>query len=176
MVVWALLSGCPPEAAAREVNSSISQEHQIKAAMVFNLAKFVEWPQNCFSSDAAPLVLCILDREPLAPAMESLAGKSIQGRTLVVKRSSRVEDLKKGHIFFCGFPHDQNLPQILASLASLPILTVTDDMENLARYPGIINLMVVEDRIRFEINLGGARKAGLKISSHLLKLALRVTH
>lgn len=174
IAIGALLSGSPPEAAAREVNSFIPQEHQIKAAVVFNFAKFVEWPQTSFPDDGAPLVLGILDQEPLARAMEGLAGKSVQGRKLVVKRSNQIEDLKKCHIFFCGSPNFRDLPQILASLKSLPVLTITDDMENLERYPGIINLRVVEDRIRFEINLAEARNAGLKISSHLLKLALRV--
>ena len=150
------------------------QASQVKAAFLFNFAKFVEWPPGTFANDQAAIILGFSDRDPLAGALEALQGKVVQGRRLEVRRCRRPEDLRRCQIFFASASERAGLPQILSSLRNFPVLTVTDEVDNFAKLGGIINLILAEDKIRFEISLNNARQSGLKISSQLLKLAITV--
>lgn len=147
---------------------------QIKAAFVYNFAKFVEWPPTAFPEGHTTIVLGISDREPMAGAIEALSGKIVQGKTLVVKRISRTEDLKKCRIYFAGASDPKGMAQAVEAVGNLPVLTVTDEAANFVQLGAIINLITIEDKIRFEINLEAARRSGLRISSQLLKLAIIV--
>lgn len=147
-------------------------EDQIKAAFVFNFAKFVEWPAAVFPNGSAPIVLAISEQEPLGEALGALTGKMVQGRPLIVKRIRQPEELGKCQIFFTSTPKAPGLAQFLVNLAQLPVLTITDTAENAIRLGVVINLLTLEDKIRFEINVEAARRVGLKISSQLLKLAI----
>lgn len=148
------------------------QEHEVKAAMVFNLAKFVEWPPGAFADASAPLVLGLLEHDPLAGALEALAGKTVQGRRLIIKKTNRSDDLKKCQIVFLS--EKKGLASVLSSLAGAPVLTITDKAENFYRMGGIVNLIMEDGKVKFQVNLGAARQSGLKISSQLLKLAIIV--
>jgi hypothetical protein len=166
VVLCLMLAGT---AGAREVT-----EQEVKAAMVFNFAKFVEWPPQVFPNAQDPLILGILEQEPLAGALDALAGKTVQGRRLVVKKSNRLDDLKKCHLFFASSREKRDLRQILEAFHDLPVLTVTDEADNIAGLGENINLVMQDGRIRFQVNLAAARRSGLKISSQLLKLAIIV--
>jgi hypothetical protein len=148
-----------------------AKEHQIKTAIVYNSAKFVEWPPHVFPHPSAPIILGVLQGDNLTEALESLSGKFVQGHRLVIKKIGRIDDLKRCQVFFASAEHQKRLAPILSGLANLPVLTITDGADNFARLGGIINLTKEEGKIRFQINLTSARRAGLKISSQLLKLA-----
>jgi len=154
--------------AAQEATAS-----QVKAAFLYNFAKFVEWPPGAFAAAPAVITLGILEREPLAAAVEALQGKEVQGRKLVVKRCRNPEELKKCQIFFASAAEKPGLVEIMGTLKGLPILTVTDEVNDFARLGGIINLTRLDDKIRFHIDVNNAERCGLKISSQLLKLAIR---
>ena len=100
----------------------------------------------------------------------------VQGRRLEIKRCREPEDCKRCQIFFASASERAGLPQILGSLRNSPVLTVTDEVNNFAKLGGIINLIIVDDKIHFEICVDNARQAGLKISSQLLKLAKLVNN
>ncbi|NOZ67719.1 MAG: YfiR family protein [Deferribacteres bacterium] len=150
--------------------STTPREYLIKAGFLYNFAKFVEWPDDAFADKSIPLNLCILGRDPFGPALRSVEGETFMGRKLVVRRFSRLREIDNCHILFISSSEKKRLPAILARMKGKQILSVAD-MEGFARRGGIINLIKVKDRIRFEINVDAARRAGLKISSKLLNLA-----
>ncbi len=164
-ILWlAALLGEAPPARAQEAG-------QVKAAILYNFAKFVEWPPGTFADERAPILLCYFPQDPMGAALETLQGKVVQGRRLEVRKSRSPEDLKRCQIFFAGPSEESALPQVLGALRRSPVLTITDEVDNFAKMGGIINLIPVEGKIRFEICLPNATQSGLKISSQLLKLA-----
>ena len=144
-------------------------ESQLKAAVVFNIGKFVEWPPAAFSSSNAPLLLGVPERDAMADTLETLNGKVVQGRQLLVKKTSRIEDLKKCQVVYLSNP--ETAGAILSNLKGLPILSITDNVSDFARLEGIINITVEEGKIRLQVNLGAANRSNLTINSQLLKLA-----
>jgi hypothetical protein len=170
LVVWWLFVslGATTPVAAQEASAS-----QVKAAFLYNFAKFVEWPPAAFAAAPGNITLGILEREPMAAALEALQGKEVQGRKLVVKRCRNLEELKNSQIFFASAAGKPGLREIMAALRGLPVLTVTDEVDDFARLGVIINLTRLDDKIRFGIDMPNAKRCGLKISSQLLKLALR---
>jgi hypothetical protein len=164
-----LLVGPKPSARAQHAG-------QVKAAFLFNFAKFIEWPPGIFANDQAPIILGFPERDPLAAALETLQGKVVHGRRLEIRRCRGPEDLRKCQIFFASASERAELPQILGSLRNSPVLTVTDEVDNFAKLGGIINLIIVDDKIHFEICVDNARQSGLIISSQLLKLAKLVNN
>jgi hypothetical protein len=150
--------------------SEAQQAEQIKAAFIYNFAKFVQWPPAVFPAADSPLVIGVLNPGSLAGALEFLDGKVVRGKTIVIRESSTLADLKKCQIVVLSGSDLKSL----GSLSQLPILTISDEAKDFFRLGGIINLITVKDHIRFEINLAAARRARLTISSQLLKLAIIV--
>ena len=141
-------------------------EAAVKAAFVYNFAKFVEWPANLSAANA--MTLCVSGTRPeLAASLTGLVGKSVQGHVLAVKNNVNAADLNTCHVLFVG-----NDARLLAGQARgrAGLLTVSD-MPGFAQSGGIIGLFSEGDRIRFEINPRSAEAAGLKVSSQLMKLA-----
>jgi hypothetical protein len=141
-------------------------ESVVKAEMIRRFPEFVEWPAATLAGRDS-IVLCFSASHPFGPTVANLAsGPPVRGHSL------RVRELKKGdrvdgcHLAYVA-PAD---PEILESAKSLPVLTVGDQTD-FCRAGGIINLRVVEDRVRFEVNVAQARKAGLKLDSQFLRLA-----
>jgi hypothetical protein len=141
---------------------------QLKAAVVFNIAKFVEWPPGAFPSSTAPLVLGVPERDALAEALGSLDGKIVQGRPLMVKKNARLEELKKCQVVVISDPGAA--ASLLNNFRGLPILTITDNLANFARSGGVINIAEEEGKIKLQVNLGAATRSHLTINSQLLKL------
>jgi hypothetical protein len=149
---------------------SSSREYSVKGAFLYNFAKFVSWPEEAFRDDQMHITLCILGKDPFGDALASVEGKTVKDRKVVIKHCETLDDLDKCHILFISRPEEQNLSEILAKVKNWNILTVSD-MEAFAQSGGVINFVTVEKKIRFEINVDAAERAGLKISSKLLRLA-----
>lgn len=147
-----------------------ADEYAVKAAYLFNFAKFVEWPPQALPTRQSPVTLCIAGRDPFGNALETTGDKSLRERPLVIRRLSRLEEFTHCHLLFLSDSESTRLGQILAKLKNGPILTVSD-ISGFADAGGMIGLVNVGQRIRFEINLPAVQKANLKISSQLLKLA-----
>ncbi len=148
----------------------INREHLIKAAILYNFAKFASWPETSFTYPGAPLRICVLGQDPFGAALDSLHGKQVRNRPLAISRISAVEEAPQCHILFISASEEVRLPTILDYVSRLPILTVAD-MRRFANSGGIIALKEVDNRSRIEINIGAAEQAGLKLSSKLLRLA-----
>ncbi len=166
-----LLSGGPGLSA----EPAAPGEYQLKAVFLFNFAQFVEWPPQAFPSAQTPLVIGVLGRDPFGAYLdETVRGETVNGRSLVVQRYSRVEDINICHILFISRLEEDRLENVLARLRGRNILTVTD-AEGFAPTGVMIRLVTVENKIRLRINLEATQAANLRISSKLLRTAEIVT-
>ena len=155
----------PGGAAAQEAN-----EYEVKAAFLYNFAKFVEWPNNVSPDPNAPMVIGILGKDPFGGELDrAIEGRSVNGHRLAIKRFSTLEAYQYCHILFVSSSERNNLARILAHIGNSSVLTVSET-ERFAQIGGIINFTTIENRIRFEINRAAAERVGLKISSRLLSL------
>ncbi len=154
-------------------------DYRVKAAFLYNFGKFVEWPATAFASTNAPLVIGVLGGDPFHGDGERIvANKNINGHPVIVRQISHpgagqapgYSDLKSCHILFINASESDNLPDILDALKGASVLTVTDNLDHFAASGVIINFVMENKSVRFEINDDAARRAGLKISSKLLML------
>jgi hypothetical protein len=149
-------------------------EYDVKAAFLYNFTKFVEWPPSAFSSGGDPLQVCILGEDPFGRSLPSvLEGEEVQGRTLRLRRVTHLFDPGLCHILFVSRSERERVPAILAVVEGAPMLTVSE-IDGFVDRGGVINFRLVSGKVRFEINQTAAERAGLKVSSKLLRLAIRV--
>lgn len=146
------------------------EEYAVKAAYLYNFAKYAEWPPEAFPKADAPLWICIAGDNPFGDALASLSGKSVESHLVETRMLSASASLEQCHILFVSRSEQGRFKALLSKSGRLPILTVSD-ISDFARSGGMIGLVEAEQRIRFDINLAVARQAGLKLSSQLLKLA-----
>ena len=171
LIVAGALAATLPQA---QPQSEPLSEYQIKAAFLYNFAKFVEWPGDAFSDSQAPIVLGIVGEDPFGKALDGvILGKTVNGRSLVVRRLRRGEDLRSCHILFISLSEKRHLARILESLKGSSVLTV-GEADGFVQSGGVIQLLLEEGRVRFEINPDAAARARLKISAKLMALARRV--
>lgn len=145
-------------------------EYEVKAAMLFNFSKFVEWPAA--KLDRSPrFVVGVLGQDPMGQDLDRvLRDKSVAGKPVVVRRFERAEGTEACHILFVSAAESKKLPEIAASLEKGAVLTVGDS-ERFARSGGAVGFVIQDNRVRFEVNLSAAKRAGLTVSSKLLRLA-----
>ena len=149
-------------------------EYQLKGAFLFNFAKFIDWPAAAFANNQSPLTLCILGRDPFGRDLdETVQGQSMGNRAFSVRRIGQAPRDHSCQILFVSLSESSRFEQIVNAVRNLPILTVGEDQEFI-RASGMIGFVVEDNKIRFEINLDVAERAGIKLSSKLLKLAKTV--
>jgi len=170
--VGALLFFCAVSSAAwlPAVHAESLAEYEIKAAFIYNFAKFVHWPAPAFERPQAPLNLCLIGKDQFGAALDTIDHKLAQGHELQVRRQVRLEDLKSCHILFVSESDRAKLAPIFLAIANANVLTISD-LERFAEAGGIIGLYNVDNQVQFAINLDVARGASLQIDSQLLKLA-----
>ena len=157
--------------AAAATGGPVVEEYALKAAVVFNLAKFVEWPQGTFRTPQDPIVICILGDNPFGKSLEqAVRGKAIDNRPVIVQQVSDVAQAESCQMLFVSWSERKHLRSIFGQLNSRGILTV-GDTDDFASEGGVVNLSVEDNRIRIEINQAAARQQSMRISSRLLSLA-----
>ncbi len=148
-------------------DSTPVDEVSVKAGFLLNFAKFVEWP----ASQSGPIAFCVIGDGPMAASLEAgVAGKSIGSRPLVVRNRPETPELVSCSVIYIGRSDKKEAVQAAQLVAGKQILTVSEFPE-LGSQGVVINFYLDEERVRFEINLGAVRQAGLKLSSRLLALA-----
>ena len=151
-----------------------AEEAAVQAAFIFNFARFTEWPATAFSSKTSPLNHCLWGpRDALARALSSLSERPVQGHPLHFIQMNKLDELKICHVAFIAEPDVKRRAQALQILSSQPTLTVSD-IEGFAREGGMIGLIRVGTRLRFEINHHQSQKAGLRLTADLLNLATTI--
>lgn len=167
---FGMIGGAAAQDESKASSQELEREYLIKAAFLYNFAKFTQWPEEAFSGPQAPLRICVLGADPFGAALDSIVGKSVQNREVVTARLAAGSDASGCHLLFVAESEQDRLSGILEGLVVRPILTISD-MKDFAKSGGMINLKVAENRIKFSINLGVARDAALNFSSRLLNLA-----
>jgi len=145
-------------------------DRQVKAAFVLNFLKFVTWPTT--DAPAGPIEVVVLGADDLAKAVaEASAGQQIGGRAIVVRSVRRTSEIGASpQLLFIGASERDRLPVLLRQLEGRPVLTV-GDATGYGSAGVVLNFYTSDTRIRFEANTTAAARAGLQISSHLLRLA-----
>ncbi len=146
-------------------------EDQVKAAYLFNFAKFIEWPAETFTAADSPLTFCTLGRSPVVDELDSsVRGKSINRHTIAVKHLHGPEDIKGCHLVFLAPSAIKQQQKLVLAAKGLPVLLVAET-SGFAQAGGTINFYSEAGRLLFEVNIGAAESAHLKVSSKLLSLA-----
>jgi hypothetical protein len=143
-------------------------EYKVKAAFLLNFGKYVEWPASAVG-DA--IDICVLGRDPFGATLDdTLAGRTVGDKSVRARRVSGVSEASRCNIVFVSRDDQARVDDVVAGLAGSPVLLV-GEQDRFARKGGMINFVEIDQKVRFEINEAAAKKAGLKISSQLLKLA-----
>ncbi|MCP4614079.1 MAG: YfiR family protein [Planctomycetes bacterium] len=179
---------------AMSADSQQNREQQIKAAFLYNFIKFIDWPEEKMADSNEPIIIGIIGSEVFINAFEPVKHKKIKDRSISVKYLASFEKLDKSekadepqwiqkiktlktcHVLLictCDSARIGNSTKIIKTLKDSPVLTVgeTDDF---LESGGMINFLIEDKKVRFEINNTAAKQAKLKISSKLLRLARRV--
>ena len=143
-------------------------EYDVKAAFLYNFLPFIEWPATVKRSDT--LRVCVMAEPPALNAFSELSGQLAAGRKIDAVHLSPGNGLGPCHVLFIGSQAERDLPRIMKALEGTSVLTV-GDTAGFARQGVIINFYLQNKKVRFEINAAAARRAGIAISSKLLKLA-----
>ena len=151
-------------AAAEDISLNVA----VKAAFLFNFAKFAEWPAL---PSGGPITLCVVGNEAVGVALaETVRGQNIGGHPLDVLRPSDTAVWRTCHLLFIADADARRSSAGLTAIKSVPVLTVSDG-KAFAQTGGIIELYVDSGRMRFAINVDAAARSGLRLSSRLLGLA-----
>lgn len=161
----------PPATSDEASESAITREHQLKAAYLFNFAKFVKWPTD---KNDDSLNFCMVGYTPIGPALERfMAGKRIQGKTPKIRHAANINQTNDCHVLFISQTEQSATARLAETIRNSSVLTVGETAD-FAEHGGIIEFTVVANKLRFAVNLEAARRARLVLSSKLLKLAQAV--
>ena len=145
-------------------------EYEVKAAFIYNFAKYVQWPPPPHSDSNAPFVIGVLGKDPFGKVLdEAMKGQTVQGRLIIVRRFVRTDEIDCDILFVCSSER-QSLQKILEALRRRPVLTI-GEMDQFAELGGMINLTREQNRVHFDMNPQAIRRAGLKAGSQLFRLA-----
>jgi hypothetical protein len=155
-----------PLSAAAAATEGDSLEYAVKAAYLYKFGIYVEWPPGAFASPTSPLNLCIVGEDPFGTALDAAVnGQRIESHPIVIRRMKTLAHDAGCHILYANAPDVHRN----AEAARNGVLTVSD-----VRGVGIINFVVKDNRVRFDVDDEAAAQSGLTISSKLLGFALNV--
>jgi hypothetical protein len=162
----ALLGACT------ELRADESNEHAVKAAFVSKFARFVEWPQAGRCPDH--FTIAVLGKDAFTDALQrAIEGREVRERPTRVRRVTAVGQVEPCSLLWLGAAEEKHLEAVLGELGRVPVLVVGDATGFTSR-GGMIGLFVENERVGFDVNVGAAERAGLRISSRLLGLARAV--
>lgn len=155
-------------------NAAAVSEQQVKAALIYNFAKYVRWPEDALPRDV-DFTIGILAPDPtIADQLELIsARKTISGRKIVIKTFATLDELQPVHILYVGASYSGKVSLIKDALAGKSILSI-GEQEDFLVAGGIIQFVTSSEQVRFMVNDREARRSGLKISPELLELADKV--
>jgi hypothetical protein len=158
---------CPYELRAQ---SAAENEQNIKVGFIYNFALFTEWPAKVFKDASSPLAVCIAGGKAAVQACEPLTAKNILGRPVTVHALGDNATHNPCHIIYIDSKNKAEAADLLRRVSGPGVLTI-GDLDGFCQLGGIIAFYRESNKLRFEINTDAAQRAGLKLSSQLLKLA-----
>ncbi len=144
-------------------------EYQIKAAMMINFIKFVDWPEPA-DQPLESLTIGIIGQDGFGDILDSVEGRVVNGKPLKLRRFKSVQDLNQCQVLFVPASESYRIHEIIKFLNAAPVLTI-GETEKFTRAGGIIRFYIEENHVRFEINKTAAAQSGLKISAKLMEIA-----
>lgn len=173
-IVFVAIAASTPWRNAHAADDEATLELRVKAAFLYQFAGYVEWPANAFAQPGAPITIAVLGADALAAELSQVVtGRTVGGRVVSVKRVKPGESLAGVHILFIGRAESERLGQLAQAAQPRAILTVTETDGALTK-GSMINFVLVDRRVRFEVALDSAEKGGLRLSSRLLAVAQQV--
>jgi len=149
-------------------------KYQIEAAFIYNFARFVDWPTQAFTDASSPMVIGVLGKNRFGSDLaQMISGKAIRGHPLQFKECASLADATHCQVLFVSDSEKNHLSKDISALGGDSVLTVSET-DNFIAAGGMIDLRIVNDKMRFDINNSAAKTAGLTISSKLLSLAMSV--
>ncbi len=160
---------------SQEQTTEISQEDNLKAVFIYNFLQYVEWPNAADDTNVTENFIIDIygDHSLVTPMVEIAEKKTVGDRKIMVSRRDNIEEIGDSHILFIASTKKNQLEQIMKLLESKPVLTI-GDTDGFAKQGVAINFVVVNDKLKFEMNLQTIMDAGLMVSSHLLRLAILI--
>lgn len=146
----------------------------VKAVFLFKFIDYVDWPASAFADATSPYVIGVVGADDIARELvQAVAGRRVGDRAIDVRRLRRGDPLAGLHMLFVGAGESAQLPALVRAAQGLPLLVVTEEPSGLP--PGsAINLAVVDGKVRFDVALESAERAGIRLSSRLLSVARSV--
>jgi len=157
----------PPVRAQGESGQSL--EYPVKAAILYSIAKFVDWPANSGKSQA--MTFCVLGEDPFGAVLDdALRGKRVNERPVALRRLNAPRGIEGCQVLFIAASESRHVDHVLKGLESSPVLTVSE-IRGFAQDGGMVNLVLEGGKVRFEVNVQAVEKAGLRMRAQLLDLA-----
>lgn len=151
--------------------STGTSEYEVKAAFLYNFAKFVDWPPDAFPGARPPFQLCILGADPFGGSLDhAVAGKTVNSRSVSIHRSNRVQELSGCELVFVSSSEKDRVTEILDALHGASVLTV-GETDGFAELGGAVQFIIEDYRVHFAINVDALERGRLRASSKLLALA-----
>ena len=149
-------------------------ELKVKGAYLFNFAKFVEWPASAFREPKSPFVFAVLGDDAFSQFLgDSLKDKTVSGRPIMVRRFTTVDSIEPSHILYVNPSFEAKEPAIFKRLGKESVASV-GETPRFARTGGVFRFLLMEGKVRFEVNPDAAHRAGLSISAKLLQVGIIV--
>lgn len=166
-VVWLLFPFHLP------AQSSPLREYSVKAAFLYNLVKYTDWPPRLFNEPDEPIIIGVLGDDPFGDVLDRIVeGRSINGHPIAIRRATSIADLKNARLVFIGPSESARAAELCAAMENFGVLTV-GDTEQTAAFAAV-KFALEADRIVFTVDLTRTSRVGVKISSKLLHLAKSV--
>jgi len=163
-------------AASSRAQAPHPSEYQLKAAFIYNFAKFIDWPPAAFADQKSPFIIGVLGDNHFGSGFEQMiAGKKINDRPISIQTFRTAAEATNCQILFVSLSEKRHFPEIVQSLHAVPVLTVSET-DGFIEAGGMVNFVDEAGKIRFQINDDAAKAARLKISSKLLSLAVASSH
>ena len=170
LVLAALLFGALP-AWAQQPQAS---EAAVKAALLYRFANYVEWRPEALGAPGTPFVIGVTGSEDVAAELEQLVkGRPINNRPVTVRRMKEGEAVSGVHMLFAA-GRDAGRVRTLARAARPVSTLLVSEITGGLEAGSVINFVPMDDRVGFEVSMEAAERSGLKVSSRMLGVALRV--
>jgi hypothetical protein len=147
-------------------------EYDLKAAFLFNFAKFVEWPPEAFAETNSPIVIGILGKNVFGDTLEKIINnRKVNNRGFEFRHFDSTSETTNCQILFVSSSEKNDFAKIVSALHNASVLTVSE-ADGFLKAGGMVNFLIEGKNIRFQISDEAAKKARLNISSKLLSLAV----
>src|SRR5215211_7030088 len=151
--------GASVHGATATVGTSRANEYRVKAAIVYNIARFIDWPAAAFATGSSPVVVCVVGVDPFGSTLEdTLEGRTVRGRPVMISRSHNL--IPGCHVVFIAYSEQKRIDDIVSQLGTMPILSISE-IDRFTDRGGIIGLTTEGDRVQFDINASAADRAKL---------------